>query len=67
MKRNFVVTVKERDPGQPCFLVFEVSEDIGLGEKTIMLQMPEQTDFDDARTIALAINHGVEKVALIDA
>jgi hypothetical protein len=35
--RNFTVTVQERNRDEPCFLVFETNDNIGLGTKAVRL------------------------------
>jgi len=49
---KFVPEVKERQPGQPCFLMLNTYEDIGLGKKQIQFNLPEGTGFDEARELA---------------
>jgi hypothetical protein len=65
-KRNFVVTVKERQRDEPCFLVFELHEDIGIGSKSFTLNMPDGTDYEYARELARTLNDKVATVRLID-
>lgn len=53
--RNFTATVKEREVGQPCFVVLELKDRIGL---------PEGTGLDEARAMARMLNDTVETVRL---
>ena len=56
--RNYVVTVKERQAGEPCFLLVELHEDIGLAhDQHIIFEMPEGTDYDYARECAKKLNN----------
>ncbi len=64
--RNYVITVKEREAGELCFLVFEPHESIqGLpADKDVMLDMPEGTSIEDARDIARQLNAMDLKIAI---
>ena len=64
MKRNFVVTVKERDVGEPCFVVFELHEDIGIGNKQVRLNLPEGTGIEEAKALASHLNNAVSKIVV---
>ena len=64
-KRNFVVTVKERGPNEPCFVVFENYDDIGLGRKQVRLTLPEGTGIAEAQALAKSLNETVAKI-LVD-
>lgn len=55
--KNFTVTVKERQEGQPCFLVIEEHRDVGLRERTLAFNMPFGSDFRDARNVARELNN----------
>ncbi|VVS96389.1 conserved hypothetical protein [Sphingomonas sp. EC-HK361] len=41
MARNYVAEVKEREADQPCFLLLNLNENIGLGGKSLYLDLPE--------------------------
>lgn len=63
MHRNFVATVKERDVGEPCFVVLELNDDIGLpNDLAITLNLPDGTGFDEARAVASMLNETIESV-----
>lgn len=65
MPRNFVVTVKEREAGEPCFVQFELREDIGLKtERLITLDLADATSISDAQDIANLLNSKVAKISL---
>ena len=64
-KRNFVVTVKERQAGQPCFLVFETYDDIGLGKGAVTLILPASTGIAEAEALAKTLNASVAKISLM--
>lgn len=67
MTRNFVVTVKERQVNQPCFLVFEPHEEINLDEnQSIVFDMPDGTNISDARKIAKMLNGLDVKLKIFD-
>lgn len=55
---SFVATVKEREKGQPCSVWIELDDDIGLGKKTIIFDLPAGTDISHAETFARALNAG---------
>lgn len=48
--RNFTATVKERDVGQPCFVVLETDNEPGA--RHVVLDFPEGTGIDDAQEVA---------------
>gem|GEM_PF-4876730 len=55
--RNFVVTVKERQRDEPCYLLFELHEEIGLSNNQhITLDLPSGTNIDDAQRLAGILN-----------
>ncbi len=63
--RNFTATVKEREVGQPCFVVLELKDRIGLPEgRDVTLNLPEGTGLDEARAVARMLNETVETVRL---
>lgn len=64
--RNFVAIVKERQAGQPCFLQFELYEDIGLGDgkQMVSLDVPDGTDIEYAQTVAKMLNDKVARIML---
>lgn len=63
--RNFTASVKERDVEQPCFVVLELKDRIGLPEgRDVTLNLPEGTGLDEARTVARILNDIVEAVRL---
>lgn len=64
MPRNFVATVKEGFPDKPCCVWLEMHEDIGLGDKLMVLDLPDGTGFQEARKLANALNDQVEKLRL---
>ena len=61
-KRNFVVTVKERGPNEPCFVVFENYDDIGLGKKQVRLTLPDGTGIAEAEALAKTLNDTVGNI-----
>lgn len=66
-ERNFVVTVKEREEGQPCSLHFELYEDIGLGRKMVVLEMPHGKGLSEAAALKEAINSQAYQIKIVDA
>ena len=66
MMRNFTATVKEREAGQPCFVVLEPKDAIGLpADRQVALDMPEGTDLEAARAVARMLNDQVATIRLI--
>ena len=63
--RNFTVTVKESEADQPCFLVLKLSEDIGLGNQSIILDLPEDSTIVDAAILAKTLNIEVANIRLL--
>ncbi len=62
--RNFTVTVKERDGDEPCFLVFETDDNIGLGSKALMHHLRDGTGLAEAQDLARRLNAHVIKVSV---
>ncbi len=56
MHRNYVAEVKEREADQPCFLFLNLSEDIGLGTKSLYLTLPEGTGLAEAKALRDALH-----------
>jgi hypothetical protein len=48
----FVPEVKERQADQPCFIALITGDDIGLGQRMIIFDMPEGTQLEQAREFA---------------
>ena len=55
MPSNFVAELKEREAGQPCFLWLNTSEDIGLGQRAVLLTLPEGTGIVEAQALKDAL------------
>ena len=63
--RNFTATVKERDVGQPCFIVLEPGAAIGLpADRQVVLDMPEGSGLEEARAVARMLNDKVKTIRL---
>lgn len=60
--RNFVATVKERDVGQPCFVVLELTTE--PQSRHIVLNFPEGTTIEDAEEVAKLLTHKIKKVSI---
>lgn len=56
MSRNYIAEIKEREAGQPCFLFINLSHNIGLGEKSLFLDLPEGTGLDEANALRDALH-----------
>jgi len=65
MKRNYVAEVKEREDGQPCFLYLNMDSDIGLGSKTIIIDLPEGTGLAEAETLRDALHRSGASIRLV--
>jgi hypothetical protein len=52
---SFVPEVKEREAGQPCFVVLN-TEDSGLRKKQITFYMPDGTGIEQAQEFARALS-----------
>ncbi|NEU97505.1 hypothetical protein [Bradyrhizobium uaiense] len=48
----FVAEVKERQSGEPCFVMLNTDKDIGLGSKHVMFDMPAGTGIEHAQELA---------------
>jgi len=48
----FVPEVKEREANQPCFVMLNTSNDIGLGSKQIIFDLPDGTSIEQAQELA---------------
>ena len=51
----FVPEVKERQPGQSCFVSLNTDQDIGLGSKQIVFDLPDGTSIEQAQELARAL------------
>lgn len=60
--RNFTATVKERDVGQPCFVVLEL--DAEPNSRHVVLDLPKGTAIEDAEEVARLLNRKVEKARI---
>lgn len=60
--RNFTATVKERDVGEPCFVVLEVDGEPSA--RHVVLDLPEGSGFKDAQEVAQLLNRAVVKVGI---
>jgi len=49
---RFVPEVKERQSGQPCFIMLNPDQDIGLGSKQIIFDLPDGTGVEQAQELA---------------
>lgn len=65
MTRNYVAEVKERGVGQPCFLLLNVDEDIGLGGKTVIIDLPTGTGIAEAEALRDALHQSGASVRLL--
>lgn len=64
MSRNYVAEVKEREPNDPCFLFLNLNEDIGLGGKSLYLDLPEGTGIEEAEALKEALHKSGAKLRL---
>lgn len=64
MARNFVAELKERDVDQPCFLFLNPDKDIGLGGKSLYLDLPEGTGIAEAQVLKDALHKSGAKLRL---
>ena len=55
MATNFVAEVKERGPGEPCFLWLNTYDDIGLGNRAVLLTLPDGTGLAEAEALRDAL------------
>ena len=55
--RNFTATVKERNAGEPCFVVIELGRE--PASRHVVLNLAEGSDYEDARAIANLFNETV--------
>lgn len=63
--RNFTATVKEREAGQPCFVVLEPNDQTALPVgRTIALELREGTGASEALAVAKTLNEAVAAVSL---
>lgn len=49
---RFVPEVKEREANQPCFVMLNPDNDIGLGGKHIVFDLPDGTRIEQAEELA---------------
>lgn len=48
----FATEVKERQPGEPCFVMLNTDKDIGLGSKHVIFDLPDGTGIEEAQEFA---------------
>jgi hypothetical protein len=53
---SFKPEVKEREHGQPCFIMLNADRDIGLGNKQIIFDLPEGTGIEQAQQLARVLS-----------
>jgi hypothetical protein len=56
MLRTFVAEIKEREAGEPCFLWINTTEDIGLGGRSITINLPSGTGYAEAKELRDALH-----------
>lgn len=64
MSRNYVAEIKERQDGEPCFLFLNLHADIGLGAKSIILNLPKGTGIEEAKALRDALHISGASIAL---
>ncbi|TAI59696.1 hypothetical protein [Bradyrhizobium sp. Leo170] len=52
---KFKAEVKERNPGEPCFVVLNPDRSIGVEPKQIVFEPPAGTGIEEARKLASAL------------
>ncbi|MET4323140.1 hypothetical protein ABIB90_008221 [Bradyrhizobium sp. JR4.1] len=52
---KFKAEVKERNPGEPCFVVLNTDKSIGIEPKQITFNLPADTGIEEARQLANAL------------
>jgi hypothetical protein len=62
--RNFTVTVQERNRDEPCFLVFETNDNIGLGTKAVRLDLRHGTGLAEVQELARKLNANVIRLSI---
>jgi hypothetical protein len=65
MSRNFIAEVKERDVGQPCFLLLNLHADIGPGDKTVIIDLPTGTGIAEATVLRDALHKSGASIKLL--
>lgn len=65
MSRNYVAEIKERDVGQPCFLLLNLNEDIGLGAKTVIINLPDGTGIAEATALRDVLHNSDASIGLL--
>lgn len=64
MARNYVAEIKERGPGEPCFLWINTNDDIGLGREAVLIHLPEGSDYSDAEELRDVLHRLGAKITL---
>lgn len=63
--RDFVIEVKEREAGGPCFLLVAPHTNIALGpNQHIVIDMPEGSDITAAQNLARTINNSARSIGV---
>lgn len=64
MARNFVAEIKEGEGHQPCYLLLNLDKDIGIGSKSLYLDLPEGTGMAEAEALRSALHKSGARLRL---
>lgn len=65
MSRNFAAEIKERDVGEPCFLLLNLDNDIGTGGRSILLNLPDGSVMAEAKALRDALHVSGARITLL--
>lgn len=65
MSQNFVPEIKEGEAHQPCRILLNLDKDIGIGSKSLYLELPEGTGMAEAQQLKDALRQSKAKLTLV--
>ncbi|GEM_PF-4485034 len=63
-KNTYVAEVKERQKDEPCFLWIADEGDIGIGDRSILLELTEPASLEKAEMVAKFLHENVRAFKL---
>lgn len=65
MSQNFVPEIKEGEDHQPCRILLNLDTDIGIGSKSLYLELPKGTGMAEAQLLKDALRQSQAKLSLL--
>ena len=65
MSQNFVPEIKEGEAHQPCRILLNLDTDIGIGDKSLYLELPKGTGMVEAQLLKDALRQSKARLRLV--